>query len=56
MTDLERIQTRQEWEARLARQTPHAVYQPVEIVWHAPWDEAGCTLRMRERLAIDESF
>ncbi len=56
MTELERIQTRQEWEARLGRQTPHAVYQPVEIVWDAPWDETGCTLRMRERLAIDESY
>lgn len=56
MTDIERITTRKDWEARLARQTPHAVYQPVEIDWKQPWDEAGCVMRMRERLAIDESF
>jgi len=56
MTELDRLQTRQDWEARLSRQQPHAVYQPVEILWDEPWDETGCTLRMRERLAIDESF
>jgi hypothetical protein len=52
----ERARHRRDWEGRLSRQKPHPVYQPVEVLWDEPWDETGCVLRERERLAIDESF
>ena len=56
MNEAQRLAFRAEWGERLQRQKPHAVYQPVEVVWEDPWDESGCTIRRRERLAIDEAF
>ena len=56
MTEIEKIKHRQKWEHRLSLQAPHAVHQPVEILWDEPWDDEGCTIRMRKRLAIDEAY
>jgi len=55
MTEVERLRYRRDWEERLGKQVPHEVHQPLEILWELPWDETGCTLRKRMRLAVDES-
>lgn len=56
MTEIERMRYRRDWEERLAKQVAHEVHLPLEISWDEPWDETGCTLRKRMRLAVDESF
>lgn len=52
---MERMRYKRDWEERLSKQVPHEVHQPLEILWDKPWDETGCTLRKRMRLAVDES-
>jgi hypothetical protein len=55
MTEADRQKHRADWTARLAKQPPHPVYQPIEVLWDEPWGPDGCTLRRVERLAIDEA-
>jgi hypothetical protein len=53
---MERMRYKRDWEERLAKQAAHEVHLPLEILWDQPWDEKGCTLRKRMRLAVDESY
>ena len=55
MNEQERMRYRRDWEERLGNQVGHEVHLPLEILWDEGWDERGCVLRKRMRLAVDES-
>lgn len=55
MNELDKQTLERDWRARLERQQPHPVHQPLEVLWDREWDESGCWMRRVTRIAVDES-
>lgn len=55
MTEIEKQRYERDWKERLAKQQPHPVHQPLEVLWDRGWDTTGCWMRRVTRIAVDES-